>query len=526
MADRCPWIRASERRFAVGISIVVVTIMVLSSMSLLTEARHATSVGSAFGFQLGTPVGPTASFHAGSFPNGHMSPYCGVSDEGVLSTPTSSSPLVLICYNPQDLRAAYNFPGNLDGRGQTIVVIDPFGNPTVQHDLDMFDAAFNIPPTTIQIVCEGGVCPTFNASDPMQVGATSETDQDTQYAHAMAPGAHIVLFEAQSDDDLSLEQAALGAVIMFPHSIISQSFGDFEPDMIQGTCFLGTDTPSGVCSPAYVRETLATGEAAYILAALEGTTVFAGSGDWGADNSPFGYTTANPLYPSSSPWVTAVGGTMGNPYYGPDTIPSCGTARTCSTGLVTFLNTPACQLDTITPTPTASCTPVGYGGEQVWNEPVFDVASGGAPSAFFGVPAYQHGLGLPARATPDVSFNAAGAGANPVYWSLGSGGPGYYPAFGTSQGSPCWAAIAALADQLAATEHRGTVGFINPALYEIGNNPYLYQRDFHDITVGNNIVYGSPDNVGFSASPGWDEATGWGTPNVANLVVDLVALSG
>ncbi len=151
--------------------------------------------------------------------------------------------------------------------------------------------------------------------------------------------------------------------------------------------------------------------------------------------------------------------------------------------------------------------------------------TGGAPSLFFGVPSYQHGLGLKSRATPDVSYNSAVNGGVFVYWSAISSEAGFYIFGGTSAGSPQWAAIAALADQPATMDHKGTIGFINPALYQIGNNPKMYQNDFHDIRVGNNTVAGSPDNVGFNAHDGWDDASGWGTPNVSNLVPDLVALS-
>jgi subtilase family serine protease len=366
------------------------------------------------------------------------------------------------------------------------------------------------------------------------VSWTGEIALDTQYAHAMAPGAHIVLFVATSDDDLTLERAAQQAITMFPHSIISQSFGDPELDLIQHTYFLTTDTPSGHCNSAYVRQTLATGEAAYRQAAQEGTTVFASAGDWGADNygvwtsypvfHPCKFTSENPAYPSSSSWVTAVGGTQGNPYY-LGAIPSC-TGAVCSTGLVSFLNNKGCQLNKQTPASSAACTPVGYGGEQVWNEPAFDAATGGAPSLFFQTPFYQLGLGLSMRATPDVSYNAAVDGGVIVYWSAGGTQPGNYYIFGgTSAGSPQWSAIAALADQYAAMHHSGTIGFINPALYAIGHIPALYQRDFHDITVGNNIILGSPKNVGDSAHHGWDDASGWGAPNVANLIPDLVAFS-
>jgi len=492
---RPPWIT--------WLAIATSMVMVLGGLSLIAGVAAATALTSSHGAQPSAQTGLTPIFYSTTLPGPTLNPYCN------LGSPTS--PYVLICYTPPDLKAAYNYPSYLNGAGQTIVIIDAFGSPFVQSDLNTFDSAFGLPSTTLQIVCQSNApsCPNPMANGD-EVGWTAEIALDTQYAHAMAPGAHLVLFVASSDDDLVLEQAAQQAVAMFPHSIISQSFGDPELNLELAT-------------PSYVQAVLSTGEAAYQQAAREGTTVFAAAGDWGADNSPFGFTAANPIYPSSSPWVTAVGGTQGNPYY-LGGIPSC-TGRTCSTGLVNFLNTPACALNNPNPTGTEVCLPVGYGGEGVWNEPAFGIATGGAPSIIFGVPPYQYGLGLTARATPDVSYNAAQSGGVIGYWSNPSG-PGFYIFAGTSSGSPQWAAIAALADQLAIWEHRGTIGFISPALYFIGKTPWLYRSAFHDISVGNNIIFGSPDNVGFSATRGWDDASGWGTPNVANLVPDLVALSG
>ncbi|MGA7923617.1 MAG: S53 family peptidase [Thermoplasmata archaeon] len=451
------------------------------------------------------------------------SPYCNFG--------TESSPFILLCFTPADLKAAYNYPANLDGSGQTVVIVDAFGYPKVQADLNTFDAMFGLPYTKVQIVCQGGVCPAFNPNDPDQVGWSGEIAEDVQSVHSLAPGAHIVLFVGHTDDDLTMEEAVLSAVQMFPHSIISQSWGDPELDMLGGTCFDDTDNPSGVCSPAYVQQTLAVGEEAYRLAADEGTTVFASAGDWGADNSglcstfpsPCEFTSANPIYPSSSPWVTSVGGTMGNPYYEGGATPNCGTAPVCSLGLVKFLNTPACQLNDPLPTLPAACTPVGYGGEQVWNEPDFGLASGGAPSLIFPTPWYQSGFGLDSRATPDVSADAAISGGGYLYSSAVASTAGWSLATGTSFGSPQWSAIAALADQYSAEHHRGTIGFINPALYLIGEIPLFYHLAFHDITVGDNTIVGS--TIGFNSGPGWDDASGWGTPNVANLIPLLVLLA-
>jgi len=503
------------------ISVSLLAVLLLSSISLLAAVPSSSS--SANVNSLKATFDLKAVFDSKSLPSSQPSPYCSV----------SGGALLIMCYTPRDIKVAYNYPASLDGSGQTIVIVDAFGSPTVQSDLNTFDHMFGIRATKLQIVCQGGVCPAFNASNSDMLGWSQEIALDTQYSHAMAPAAHIVLFVAKSDDDLTLERAVQSAVTMFPHSIISQSFGDPELDMIYRTCFLTTINPTGNCSEAYVDKVLSVGEAAYAQAASEGTTVFASAGDWGADNSaicltnpvfsPCRFTRANPAYPSSSPWVTAVGGTQGNPYY-LNTTASCS-GRTCATGLVKFLNGPFCQLNTSTPTTTPSCIPKGYGGEQVWNEPILPGATGGAPSLIFGVPSYQHGLDLSGRATPDVSYNAAVDGGVFGYWSVIPTQAGFYIFGGTSAGSPQWAAIAALADQLAASQHKGTIGFINPALYQIGNTPKMYQNDFHDIELGNNIVAGSPHNVGFSAHEGWDDASGWGAPNVANLVPDLVSLS-
>ena len=486
--------------------IFAMLILLASPAAALATVASASANG-AGGMKPSLPL--FSEYYSSSLTTPQPSPYC------------QTGLGVIVCYTPQDIKRAYNYPNGLTGTGQTIVIVDAFGSPTVQSDLNTFDSTFGLPPITLQIVCQGGTCPSGVPSNADQLSWTEEIALDTQYAHAMAPGAHIVLYVATSDDDLVLEQAVLQAVKEFPHSIISQSFGDPEQDLQEGTCTL----IPGQCTPAYVQQVLSTGEAAYALAALKGTTVFASAGDYGADNSPLGFTEANPSYPSSSPWVTAVGGTMGDPYSLPYS-PSCS-GPTCSTGLVTFLNTASCQLSTLPPyTTTPSCTPVGYGAEQVWNEPLLGIASGGAPSLYFHTPLYQFGLGLSARATPDVSYNAAVDGGVFGYWTAGEslGVPGGFYIFGgTSAGSPQWSAIAALADQLAAQEHKGTIGFINPAIYLIGHTSYLYSRDFHDITVGNNIVAGS--TIGFNAQSGWDDASGWGTPNVANLVPDLVFLS-
>ncbi|MGO8951279.1 MAG: hypothetical protein ACLQUY_27220, partial [Ktedonobacterales bacterium] len=93
--------------------------------------------------------------------------------------------------------------------------------------------------------------------------------------------------------------------------------------------------------------------------------------------------------------------------------------------------------------------------------------------------------------------------------------------------SPFWAALLAIADQMAGQP----LGFINPALYKIGLGSG-YSQDFRDVTVGNNSVPGGgqePSTAGvqgYSATSGWDPVTGWGTPNAVKLIPDLIAAVG
>jgi subtilase family serine protease len=136
----------------------------------------------------------------------------------------------------------------------------------------------------------------------------------------------------------------------------------------------------------------------------------------------------------------------------------------------------------------------------------------------FGVPSYQAGLGLSSRG-PDVAYNAAIDGGVLVVYG-GFGFPVLFIVGGTSAGSPQWAGIAALANQARANAGKGPIGDLNPVLYSIYHST-RYSSDFHDITVGNDKLVGTP--VGFSAGTGYDVASGIGSPIVDRLIVDLTA---
>lgn len=401
----------------------------------------------------------------------------------------------LVCYTPNFVRSAYNFPSTLNGAGQTILIVDAFGSPTVAQDLATFDALFHIPaPPSFTILCPDG-CPVFAPNDTHhdEAGWSIETSLDVQYAHAMAPGANIVLVVASTSSGNAINTAEAAAIQRYPGSVMSQSFGIPE---------IFVHANNAQIQQAHKN---------YLAAQAAGITVLASAGDFGASN---GFATANAAFPASDPFVTSVGGTQGNPYLPPRTASSCTPAQSpCNVGLAMISGTCATLSGGSLSGP--ACDAAGYGGEQVWNEPVFGAATGGAPSNLFGVPSYQGGLGLTTRAIPDVAYNAAINGGVLVVWTAIPAQAGVYIVGGTSAGSPQWASVVALANQLKG----GPVGFINPTLYKIGCSA-RYGSDFHDITVGNNQLTGTP--AGFPAATGWDDATGLGTPNVANLVQDLV----
>jgi subtilase family serine protease len=397
---------------------------------------------------------------------------------------TLPSRQTLICYSPEMIRAAYNYPVSfmgipLNGTGQTIAILDAYGSPTilpsdspnyVNSDLAKFDREFEIPdPPTLTILCPAAGCPVFNPGDTQhdEVGWAMETSLDVEWAHAAAPGANIVLVVAATSAGTDINTALQTAVNLSDVSVISQSFGRPESQI-----------PSG-------NSEVAQAHANYEAAQTNRITVLASTGNRGATNGPSSQTNAT--YPASDPLVTAVGGTEGDPY------------------------------------PSGLYASGGYGGEQVWNEADSKDgiigATGGAPSLLFPVPTFQDGLGLTSRTIPDVSYNAAWNGGVLVYVSaLGGSTVGFYVMGGTGASAPQWAGIVAMANQMRALMGNKSLGYINPAIYTLAQGADA-SNDFHDITIGNNGFLGT--YPGFQATTGYDAASGWGTPNVANLVPDL-----
>lgn len=159
----------------------------------------------------------------------------------------------------------------------------------------------------------------------------------------------------------------------------------------------------------------------------------------------------------------------------------------------------------------------GYYQEAAWGEPIEQWGGGGGVSKLAdrpawqsaAVPGVQNQYSTGKRQLPDVSANADGISGWDVFIAGKEQSVG-----GTSAAAPCWAAIAALIDQDLAQNQLSPIGFANPALYTFASNPSgLPAPAFHDITAGTNLYY--------LATPGWDYATGLGSPEVAALDDDF-----
>jgi len=369
---------------------------------------------------------------------------------------TCAAPLppIPLCFGPAQLRAAYDIQplidAGVDGRGTTIVIIDAFSSPTLMSDVSAFDSAWGLPAANLDVVNPDG-SPPFDASQAMWA---VEISLDVEWAHAVAPGAHIELVLAKSSDDVDLLNATRYAVDHNLGDVITQSFGEAE----------------ACADPELLRQE----HAVFETAASKGITLVAGSGDKGAVNFLCdGSLTTVPAVatPASDPDVTAVGGTK-------------------------------LTLDRST---------AAYVSETGWHDA--SGASGGGFSSIYRRPGYQAPFirDNGARGLPDVAY--AGSGLDSYLIVV----HGHARAiFGTSAGAPQWAGIDALSRQVAGHRqsqlnirlyHLAKSDSYGVAFHDIltGNNNWTIKQTGQTVN-------------GFNAGPGWDAVTGLGTPDVAKLV--------
>jgi subtilase family serine protease len=379
------------------------------------------------------------------------------------------------CYGPDQIRAAYQIQPLLDkgvtGRGRTIVVIDAFNPPNVQQELDTFTNTWGLPKANLTVVNPFGAG--YDATDPNQQGWAVEMSLDVEWSHVVAPNAKLVLVTAKTNSDADIQDAIDYAVDHRLGDVVSQSFGEDE------RCL--------------AKDVLARSHATYARGTAKGMTFTASSGDDGSaqptcDGS--GYSLAAST-PANDPLNLAVGGT---------------------------------QLF-------ADLTTGVYKSETTWNESlIYGAAGGGGFSTIFRKPSYQYGV-VPGRyrGEPDVAYNAAIDGGVLTYVDVLSVDlpAGWYRVGGTSAGAPQWAGLIVLGAQLA----HHSLGLVNDSIYLAARVRSVQNYLFHDITTGDNTYTVLDDNgnptgqviPGYSAKPGWDAATGFGSPKANHIVPFLAA---
>lgn len=407
-------------------------------------------------------------------------------------------------FHPVDLRNAYNVDGSLptthtgSGSGQVIGFTDFGGNVIAQSNFKNFhtrtgDTAI----TTCAITSDLGrvtfaptpvACTGPGAADTIQwvyVGgknkdntgdAQLEAALDVEYAHGMAPRVHMKYFFANdtinggNDTGTYLTDALSQAANDPTLHIVSNSWGGW----VSGS------------RDSFVKST----RPIFMHAVMVGTTFYFATGDSASDSgckiqsngTPYNPLCGKPSYPATSPFVAAVGGT----YLSMDS------------------------------------TYTTYDKEAGWNflegftrhgQAIVSGGGGGCASYFYqppwqkNVPSIADNETCKGRAEPDVAADADPA-SGVIVAILGH----YYQVGGTSLSAPLWAGMMADSDNYITTNALPHLtGWVVPKLYQIGGTPQ-YNAYFHDTTCGYN---GYPD------AAGWDEATGWGSPNWYPLTVAL-----
>jgi len=314
--------------------------------------------------------------------------------------------------------------GGTNGTGQTILIDDACGDPTIASDLSTFDSQFGLPNPTLNVIdVQGGkIC--------ANSGWSLETSLDVEWAHVVAPGAAIDLLVASQPSPKDVYGAWTYALSNNLGNQISNSYGGAGcfGDRCNNTIGQGIG-PCKSISGVNVASILTTAENQHV-------TVLASAGDSGA----WGQGTAGvqPI-PGDCKGVLTVGGTTLN-------VDSTGT----------------------------------YISESAWSD------TGGGYTTL-PEPGYQGSAGITdsfnALAKPDV---AADANPSTGVWFYNAGTGGWGVVGGTSLSSPLWTGFMADVNQIRAANGFSPAGFIQPFLYKTVYGSSLYASDFHDITSGNN----------------------------------------
>jgi subtilase family serine protease len=374
---------------------------------------------------------------------------------------------------PQDI-FDYNI-GNLwlkgiDGSGTTVAVIEGWDDPGIAAYIHVRDVRYGLPDPVIQTIYPSGPLPATCPPGMVALGSYGSCDAwvgelrlDVLAVHLIAPYAKIVISATPADSEITDDAASNVAPPEMMHALEYIS-----ANHIANAISISDGTGEGTYS--FGTAQIHANDPGPLAAARAGIPVTNATGDCGVvqnlavANTQCGNTSPGPQTATwdDNPWVTAVGGTVPN------------VSRTDGSKL---------------------------GPDPIWHVGIFSAGAGF--SAVFGRPSYQDKVnrGSRMRSVPDITMDAQS---------------------GTSESAPMVAGVLALATQL---NHGRNLGPINPVLYDI-LGPLGTHAGISDVVSGNNSVIDSSGNVlvpGFTAAPGFDVASGWGTVDASTFVPALVA---
>ena len=448
---------------------------------------------------------------------------------------------------PADLAKIYNVPSNLDGTGQTIAVV---GQSNINlADAQEYRAMFGLPVNDPVII--------LNGPDPGVIADEGEADLDVQVSGAVAPKATIKLVVSETSDSSATAGIDLSALYIVDNNIagvLSESYGSCEAGI-------------GTVGNAFYN-------ALWEQAAAQGITVLVSSGDSGPagcddpNSTDFASSGLAVSGIASTPFNVAVGGTdflytTANPSSTYWSVTNSGTPPTESAKSYIPETT---WNDSCAAAGSSGCTASIISADTSIGQDL--VAASGGPSSVYAKPSWQAGVtGIPndnQRDLPDVSLFSSNGNNNSFYivcqkdftgansCDLNSPFTDFSGVGGTSASVQAFAGIMALINQSQATganpaPRQGNANYIFYKLYK--QNPTKICASnaaavtaagciFYDVATGNISVackggtancsntstaanqYGVMVSAGipaWTATTGYDLATGLGTVNVANL---------